>query len=312
MVGARPRQGQGSSSRSPAPQGRRSPSSSSDDDVNKAVGAYLQSVLNQLGYKATLKPLSGNIQFTYIQNTKNNVQIALSPVVPGLPRRLGLPQRAARLRLVPPGKRLEHQHRRLLRQGGRRADAGGAEPRRTDNRAANASGRRSTRRSWTKSPLAPLFTPKNIDFSRTGRQLPVPQAVLLAGRAVWVQWPARRSAPDVARAGGGPAAGRAVAAGRAAPWALAGAGSCATGRRWRSVVVFALIVVACLAAPLYADHIAAHRPVQLERLGDDGRRRQAVPVMQPGGRASARRDADRPDLGPRPLLPRRRQRRGAT
>jgi len=50
----------------------------SDDEVNKSIGQYLQSLLNQLGYKATLKPLSANIQFTYIQNTKNKVQLALT------------------------------------------------------------------------------------------------------------------------------------------------------------------------------------------------------------------------------------------
>ena len=48
---------------------------SSDDEVNKAVAVYLQSVLNQLGYKASVKPISGNIFFTYVQNTKNKVQI---------------------------------------------------------------------------------------------------------------------------------------------------------------------------------------------------------------------------------------------
>ena len=50
----------------------------SDDDVNKQMGVYLQSVLNSIGYKATLKPISGNIQFTYIQNTKNKVQISVT------------------------------------------------------------------------------------------------------------------------------------------------------------------------------------------------------------------------------------------
>ena len=43
--------------------------------MNKAVGVYLQSVLNQIGYKASVKPISGNIFFTYAQNTKNKVQI---------------------------------------------------------------------------------------------------------------------------------------------------------------------------------------------------------------------------------------------
>ena len=35
-------------------------------------------MLNSIGFKASLKPISANIQFTYIQNTKNNVQISLS------------------------------------------------------------------------------------------------------------------------------------------------------------------------------------------------------------------------------------------
>ncbi|MCZ3388941.1 MAG: ABC transporter substrate-binding protein [Actinomycetia bacterium] len=50
----------------------------SDDEVNAAMGEYLQSVLNSIGYKATVKAISGNVQFTYIQNTKNNVQISLT------------------------------------------------------------------------------------------------------------------------------------------------------------------------------------------------------------------------------------------
>jgi peptide/nickel transport system substrate-binding protein len=49
-----------------------------DDEVNKSMGEYLQSLLNEIGYKATLKPLSANIQFTYIQNTNNKVQLALT------------------------------------------------------------------------------------------------------------------------------------------------------------------------------------------------------------------------------------------
>ncbi len=50
----------------------------SQDDVNASIGEYIQSLLNDLGYKAKVNKLSGNIQFTYIQNTKNKVQISLS------------------------------------------------------------------------------------------------------------------------------------------------------------------------------------------------------------------------------------------
>ncbi len=35
-------------------------------------------MLNSIGYKATVKSLSSNISFTYIQNTKNKVQISVT------------------------------------------------------------------------------------------------------------------------------------------------------------------------------------------------------------------------------------------
>ena len=49
-----------------------------DTAVSKAIGTYLQSVLTDIGYVAEVKPISGNIQFTYIQNTNNNVQISIT------------------------------------------------------------------------------------------------------------------------------------------------------------------------------------------------------------------------------------------
>lgn len=56
-----------------------------DQNVDPALGTYLTSVLNQLGFKATLKVLSADIQFTYIQNTKNKVQISISSWVQDYP-----------------------------------------------------------------------------------------------------------------------------------------------------------------------------------------------------------------------------------
>ncbi len=49
-----------------------------DKSVAKSIGVYLQSVLTELGYVAEVKPISPDIQFTYIQNTKNNVQISVT------------------------------------------------------------------------------------------------------------------------------------------------------------------------------------------------------------------------------------------
>ena len=51
---------------------------SSDRANNKAIATYLQSALTDIGYKVTVKPISFNIQFTYIQNTNNKVQISLT------------------------------------------------------------------------------------------------------------------------------------------------------------------------------------------------------------------------------------------
>ena len=47
--------------------------------VMRAIGTYVLSVLQDLGYDARLRVLSGNLQFTYIQNTANHVQISLTP-----------------------------------------------------------------------------------------------------------------------------------------------------------------------------------------------------------------------------------------
>ena len=42
------------------------------------LGDYVQSVLNQLGFKASVKKISPDIEFTYLQNTKNKVQIGIT------------------------------------------------------------------------------------------------------------------------------------------------------------------------------------------------------------------------------------------
>src|SRR6476619_4729625 len=48
------------------------------NDVDKGLGLYFVSLLNQLGYKASLQALSPAIQYPYIQNSKNKVQLAFS------------------------------------------------------------------------------------------------------------------------------------------------------------------------------------------------------------------------------------------
>jgi peptide/nickel transport system substrate-binding protein len=50
-----------------------------DQGVDPALGTYLASVLNKLGFVATTHVLSANIEFNYIQNTNNKVQISVTP-----------------------------------------------------------------------------------------------------------------------------------------------------------------------------------------------------------------------------------------
>jgi peptide/nickel transport system substrate-binding protein len=49
-----------------------------DNAVSRSIGTYMQSILTEIGYNASVKPISSNIQFTYIQNTKNKVQISVT------------------------------------------------------------------------------------------------------------------------------------------------------------------------------------------------------------------------------------------
>ena len=47
-------------------------------DPYKSWGLYFVSLLNKLGYKATLQALSGSIQYPYVQNSSHKVQLAWS------------------------------------------------------------------------------------------------------------------------------------------------------------------------------------------------------------------------------------------
>ncbi|CAN7549483.1 ABC transporter substrate-binding protein [Mesorhizobium sp. LjRoot246] len=49
-----------------------------DTAISRSIGVYLQSVLTSIGYAADVKPISPNIQFTYIQNTNNKVQMSVT------------------------------------------------------------------------------------------------------------------------------------------------------------------------------------------------------------------------------------------
>jgi peptide/nickel transport system substrate-binding protein len=135
-----------------------------DDEVNKAMGVYLQSVLNQIGYKASVKPISGNIFFTYAQNTKNKVQINVQQWYQDYPAASDFLYILFGCESFHPGsdssiniagfcdKKINAQMHKALKIGVE------------DEQAANALWSTIDRQVTDASPMATLFTPKHIDF----------------------------------------------------------------------------------------------------------------------------------------------------
>jgi peptide/nickel transport system substrate-binding protein len=143
---------------------------SSDDEVNKAVAVYFQSVLNQIGYKASVKPISGNIFFTYVQNTKNKVQINVQQWYQDYPAASDFLNILFGCDSFHPGsdssiniagfcdKKIDAQMHKALKLA------------QTDEEAANALWTSIDRQVTDAAPMATMFTPKHIDFvsSRVG------------------------------------------------------------------------------------------------------------------------------------------------
>jgi len=135
-----------------------------DDEVNKAMGVYLQSVLNQLGYKATVKPISGNIFFTYVQNTKNKVQINVQQWYQDYPAASDFLYILFGCESFHPGsdssiniagfcnKKINDQMHKALNLAIEDEDAANALWSKIDKQVTN------------QAPMATLFTPKHIDF----------------------------------------------------------------------------------------------------------------------------------------------------
>jgi peptide/nickel transport system substrate-binding protein len=135
-----------------------------DAEVSKNVGTYIQSVLNDLGYKASVKPISSNIQFTYIQNTNNKVQISISQWYQDYPAASDFLNVLLSCDSFHPGsdasinisgmcdKDLDARMKATLKQA------------LTDPNGANAEWAKIDQAYMEKAPWVPLFTPKHVDF----------------------------------------------------------------------------------------------------------------------------------------------------
>ncbi|SON53766.1 Periplasmic oligopeptide-binding protein oppA [Hartmannibacter diazotrophicus] len=135
-----------------------------DNAVSRAVGTYLQSVLSELGYDASVKAISTNIQFTYIQNTDNKVQISVSQWFMDYPQASNFLNVLLSCASFTPGsdasiniagycnKDLDDKMHAAMKLS------------LTDPDAANAEWAKIDQAFMEQAPLAPLFTPKNVDF----------------------------------------------------------------------------------------------------------------------------------------------------
>ncbi len=137
---------------------------SSDDEVNKAMAVYTQSVLNEIGYKASVKPISVNIFFTYVQNTKNKVQINVQQWYQDYPAASDFLYILFGCESFHPGsdssinfsgfcnKPINAQMHKALKLGV------------TNEAAANVLWAKIDRQVTDQAPMATLFSPKHLDF----------------------------------------------------------------------------------------------------------------------------------------------------
>lgn len=135
-----------------------------DDEVNKAIGKYLQSLFTQLGWKATLKPISANIQFTYIQNTKNKVQISLSQWYQDYPAASDFLNVLTSCASFTPGSDSSINMAGYCNKAHDAKMQQALVTARTDESAANKQWAAIDQQTMSDAVVAPLFTPKLIDF----------------------------------------------------------------------------------------------------------------------------------------------------
>ena len=159
-----------------------------DDDVNKSIGQYLQSLLTQLGYKATLKPLSANIQFTYIQNTKNKVQLALTSWYQDYPAASDFLNVLFSCAAFHPGSDSSINISGFCDKGTDAKMQTALKTAQTDPTAANKQWGAIDQSIMQQSPVVPLINPKIIDFTskRLGNYQFSRQFYMLVGQT-WVK-----------------------------------------------------------------------------------------------------------------------------
>ena len=135
-----------------------------DDEVNKAIGENVVSTLNQIGYRATVKAISSNIQFTYIQNTKNKVQISLTQWYQDYPAASDFLNVLLGCASFTPGSDSSINIAGFCDKAIQAKMDSALKTAQTDPKAADAIWAQVDQDVMTAAAVAPLITPKKIDF----------------------------------------------------------------------------------------------------------------------------------------------------
>ncbi|WP_281024290.1 ABC transporter substrate-binding protein [Rhizobium vallis] len=136
-----------------------------DNAVARGIGTYLQSVLSDLGYDASMKAISPNIQFAYIQNTNNSVQISVTQWY------MDYPAASDFLNVLLSCDSFHKGSDSSINISGycnKDLDAkmkAAMALSLTDENAANAEWAKIDKAFMAEAPLAPLFTPKSVNFT---------------------------------------------------------------------------------------------------------------------------------------------------
>ncbi len=136
-----------------------------DNAVSRGIGTYLQSMLTELGYDASMKAISPNIQFTYIQNTNNKVQMSISQWYMDYPAASNFLNVLLSCASFTPGS---DSSINISGYCNKDLDAKMKEAMTlalTDKDAANAKWAEVDKGFMEQAPLAPLFTPKSVNFT---------------------------------------------------------------------------------------------------------------------------------------------------
>jgi peptide/nickel transport system substrate-binding protein len=159
-----------------------------DNSIPRNIGVYLQSVLNELGYKASMKAISPNIHFTYIQNTNNNVQLSVSQWYQDYPAASNFLHVLFSCDSFHPGSDSSVNIAGFCDKGVEAKMTEALALAVTDQAAADKLWAEIDREVTDMAPAVPLFTPKHIDFvsKRVGNFMFNAQFYWVVSQA-WVQ-----------------------------------------------------------------------------------------------------------------------------